>query len=755
MTYLRIRSAVGLALVAALSAAVLTAQSTVPRAAATDALQQATQHLRAAYYARDFDGGYRESEALVRRFPDSPEARAWRVVFMSAKRPILPMAELRPDARDAADALARISPSSPWYAFARGTAAATLRSGLDKALTFADTALSVQPANEDFIQLKASVLCRMGLRKEAETLLDARIKKAPSAQLLAAKAEVIAAQVYGPAMRRDSDAVARSLAVYAEVRALDPTNVGGWALDAGLSCMDTPLPSARTAEGHPFYRRAAELAPFAEDVHAKYWKSILALPDRSDDSKRAEVEADIDRTLAARPNDPFPISMAAAGYRVLLQKWPAIAAATLKEKERAAEERVLGDFPTSLAASQVWSWQLLWGRRWWPDGSASQNASEAEKKDADAAWFKDLVAFVERPEPRSRTLLADLYNSWRLIDNDRLTPEMQVRFIHAWDRADPSDPGPENAILLADHRLDLAFARQITLRYDTGCRAGATNTRETYGTLADYAQAVDNCSRDTHEALGWIAFAEGHLPEAERELRAVLALKTNRHDTYVLYHLGRVLEAAGRLDDAEAQYFNGLAEDAGFSANYKALEQLYRTRHPDSGANFDAYLRRLKDEIATRQRQEIAASRLVPAKPLRPFSLEQLGTGTHLDSGSLTGKIVVINVWGTWCGPCVAEIPKLKQFYESIKSDPSVIFLSIDLDDARTVVTDFLAKNTLPYPVLFDDGWVKPSNVTAFPTTLFIDRQGRVAFRHVGMISALEDFAIRIEMLKADPERRP
>lgn len=753
MTHLRFTSTVFLTLVAVLSAKLLATQSAMPRASSPDA-RQAIEHLRAAYYARDFDAGYRESGALVQRFPDSPELRAWRVVFMSASRPLLEMAELKPEARDAADALAQISPSSPWYAFARGTAAATLPSGLDKALKFADAALSAQPANEEFIQLKVSVLCRMGLRTEAETFLDGRIKKAPSAQLLAAKAEVIAAQVNGPATRRDPDAVARSLAVYAEVRAIDPANVSGWALDAGLSCAGTPLPNARTAEGYPLYRRAAELAPFAEAVHDKYWRAILALPDRSDDSKRAEIEADIDRTLAARPNDPFPIAMAAAGYRVLLAKLPEGATTGLKEKAGAVEQRVLGEFSASLVANQVWNWHLLWYFME-PDYAT---LSAAEAAEADAANFKTLAALVDQPAGKSRTLLSNIYGWSSVATDPRLDEKTLVRRIHAWDRVDQTDVGPFQAIQLADRRFDLAYARQITLRGDELCRAGISNTREVYQILGDYAQALDNCGRTTHEALGWIAFAEGRLPEAERELRAALAFKSNRGDVSTLYRLGQVLEAAGKFDDAEEQYVNGIAAEGAVrgsgSRNRKALENLYRSRHADSPAGFDPYLRDTAEKVRIRHRQEIAASRLVPAKPLRSFSLENLGTGDRFDSGSLTGKIVVINVWGTWCGPCVAEIPALKKFYDSVKADPDVVFLSIDYNDSRKTVTDFMTERKLPYPVLLDDGWVKRAgDVTAFPTTLFLDRQGRLAFKQVGTVTALDDCALRIEILKADPVR--
>ncbi|MCX2710537.1 TlpA disulfide reductase family protein [Mycolicibacterium sp. J2] len=97
------------------------------------------------------------------------------------------------------------------------------------------------------------------------------------------------------------------------------------------------------------------------------------------------------------------------------------------------------------------------------------------------------------------------------------------------------------------------------------------------------------------------------------------------------------------------------------------------------------------------------------------------------------GKVVVINVWGQWCGPCRSEIPQLEQVFEQTRAD-GVQFLGIDVRDYnRDAARDFVVDRKVSYPSIYDPamrtmiafGGKYPT--TVIPSTVVLDRQHRVA----------------------------
>ncbi|HET6293669.1 MAG TPA: TlpA disulfide reductase family protein [Kribbella sp.] len=115
-------------------------------------------------------------------------------------------------------------------------------------------------------------------------------------------------------------------------------------------------------------------------------------------------------------------------------------------------------------------------------------------------------------------------------------------------------------------------------------------------------------------------------------------------------------------------------------------------------------------------------------------------TGSQLDLADLRGKIVVINVWGSWCNPCRAETPELvKAANETV--DQGVSFVGIDTRDNLPAARAFAKAFKMPYPSIIDrDGRILLGfngivPFSAVPSTVVVDRSGAIAARVIGRIN--------------------
>ncbi len=108
--------------------------------------------------------------------------------------------------------------------------------------------------------------------------------------------------------------------------------------------------------------------------------------------------------------------------------------------------------------------------------------------------------------------------------------------------------------------------------------------------------------------------------------------------------------------------------------------------------------------------------------------------GEKLDLGTLRGKVVVLDFWATWCGPCRTQYPMYERVKESFKNRNDVVFLGINTDQDRDQVKPFLHEQKWNKAVYYEDGLSSLLKVSSIPTTIIFDRKGELFTRMNGFV---------------------
>jgi len=120
-------------------------------------------------------------------------------------------------------------------------------------------------------------------------------------------------------------------------------------------------------------------------------------------------------------------------------------------------------------------------------------------------------------------------------------------------------------------------------------------------------------------------------------------------------------------------------------------------------------------------------------RPAPDFLLPDM-RGQAVRLSQLKGKVILLNVWATWCGPCRKEMPTMEALAHKLSGEDFVLLaVSQDVDGAVTV-KPYLQEGGYTFPVLLDlQGEVgRKYGVTGYPETFVIDRQGQVVYHHIG-----------------------
>ena len=242
-------------------------------------------------------------------------------------------------------------------------------------------------------------------------------------------------------------------------------------------------------------------------------------------------------------------------------------------------------------------------------------------------------------------------------------------------------------------------------------------------------------------ALIYVARAQAKLGQNELALKAAdeawqvyPSLDAALQRSQIFEQLGRFPEAL----DAAAEAFVVDDDRTTVTERQRARERLAELAPKASVSDpstrvLPAWDRTRGELAARRNRLREFDPNSAATSPLE-FTLSKLDGG-RLPLNTMKGKVVVLDFWATWCGPCRVQHPLYEQVKTRFKDNPDVVFLAVSTDEDRSLVMPFLERQKWSKEVLYEDGLASYFRVNSIPTTIVLDRSGEVKSRMPGFIA--------------------
>lgn len=539
-------------------------------------------------------------------------------------------------------------------------------------------------------------------------------------------------------------------------------------------CPDSPEIYASMADDTPFERTGlAGLRALLErrpdtrtlPYFEKLWRAEFRVtPPGEHETVRARVRADIEHLRASSLQEkPEWWETAALAHQLVGD-----------EAGRLAVEReMVARFPCRDKAA--WLRQDHWDREHpepeAPEGRAAQTRSWYE---AASAWAKEC--------PETFAYLWARFTSATLLEglpNEELSTIVGDLLV-SWERSNRQGPSPyfTAARALLERGLWLERIDELSRKGLEEAEASRARSAASPGlssaSLAQIEKGYQRSEWQAHALRAHSALERKESAGVARLLVTMEALLDKLHPTqddargYKRWYRSargdywalkaKLAVAQGRHPDAFAFYRKALPdrpEDA-------ALREAARRLWTQTGGTEEGWSAWAVDEggryfeAAAGVRDWEATMRPVPDFDLRDVS------GRKWTRADVAGRATFVNVWTTWCGPCLLELPYIQKLHERLKDRADVVLLTLNVDDNPGVVGPYLEQNSYCFPALLAADWFQENRADrSIPQNWLVDPAGVVRFEQVGFAPNegarwVEDVLARItDLAKSKPGTDP
>jgi thiol-disulfide isomerase/thioredoxin len=300
---------------------------------------------------------------------------------------------------------------------------------------------------------------------------------------------------------------------------------------------------------------------------------------------------------------------------------------------------------------------------------------------------------------------------------------------------------------------------------DSSINVLAIQLLERYGDAAGWRRAISYCSR-VLESIALLdaadkspkVSAQDWNNERKRDRAALLLVRgrlyqklndlpnaqMNFDESYRLNPTSQGAEGLGELAEmrkdfptAIQQYARAFALSRGTTGEpsrkdlRKKLGNAWRLAHGSEGGLGDYLLHSFDETMAATS--PVATKRNEGRQDFYEFVLRKAPDGSaNLPMADAKGKIVVLNFWATWCGPCREMEPHFEKLANQYAGQKEILFYALNCDEDETQVAPFLEEEKPKTAVLYADGLDRLLGVDSFPTTVILDRSGKIAYRTNG-----------------------
>ncbi len=727
------------------------------------------------YAKRDYLEGYELGKELVKKFPANPEIQYWFAANGSRNlegRKIV----------DFAEELVKEKGENRWTLLTL-TAALTMHNPAE-AIKTGEKLIKIAPNDEEAIFVYSAALFQN--RKYADSLnflTQNESKINDKSRFLTEKGVFL---FFAERDKKDKGQVQLGYDVLAQAVKADPLSV-----NANFYYGYYLIREKRFEEAIPFLKKAFEvspngLSPNGYNLSSVYWTAIKSQTNKNDEQKEAEFDTAIDSYLTQSKRSPDALLKVWRVYRDSII-WQKSAKPKDLQKMKDLEKTIFQKYPNTKYDEEIAfvTIRFLFGKYFLSNEESAKNLEinnkpKNKRLPEDLKFLEDYEArnklykaeditlkraFIKRPQNFDKEKLGEIsFGLLQLLESNKEAKDEEIADLikKATDNYKSYWRNLNSDIAAILVRRQNALPNSlITKEAEKYARIGMAEADKRIGKLPKDARPgeINEIQLRPLISLAQALINNEKLDEAEQLLTKIsrilgnsgledYQIETAKYDEQIAW--AKFYTAKKDWEKAEVRYINVYKDD---EDGKNAFEHFYEKRFGKK-AGFDAYYIELQKKLKVRAKVRMAESRIKNAQDAVPFSLKNLEDKT-VSFADLKGKVIVINVWGAWCAPCVAEMNELQEFFDKYKNDTDVAVLTIDQGDKLEDVKKFMTERKLTIPVLMNDSYLDKtpqfSKGGAFPTTFFIDKNGKVAFVKTGNSGNLvEEFSWRVDILKAD-----